>query len=214
MKPIVYLLSLSILTGVGATFAREHSAAGFARSSDLEMIRVLSQSPAGLKAPLSVRAQREVFEACATLYSSLFLGIQSVETREAVGESCSSLADAVLARNPTFSAAHVTKALFATDADMAARAIVMSWSTAPLDAWDARLRILRGFELQGMAGDDVARVIAADVAFMMQTHAGRTWLAQLYWSDPVIQPALINLVETRPSEEQAAFLSRVRRNAR
>ncbi|MCC5961309.1 MAG: hypothetical protein JJU08_18415 [Rhodobacteraceae bacterium] len=214
MKLIGYFLSLSILTGFGATFAREYSAAGFARSSDLEMIRILSEAPARLRAPLSVRAQREVFEACATVQGSLFLGIQSVETRDMVALNCSALADAALARNPTLSAAHATKALFATDSNVAARAVVASWMTAPYDAWEARLRILRGFALQDMEFEEVAQVVAADVAFMMQAHTGRMWLAQFYWSDPAIQPALINLVETRPNDEQAAFLSQVRRHAR
>lgn len=114
MKLLWYISSLAILASVGVTFAREYSAAQFARSSDLEIIRTLSETPARLRVPLSVRAQREVFEACATVQDSLFLGIQSSETREKVTSNCISLADAALTRSPTLSAAHAIKALFAT----------------------------------------------------------------------------------------------------
>jgi len=203
-----------ILAGVGTTFAYEYKSAGFARSAELEMIRLLSDTSETIDIPFSLRGKREVFEACAALQSSIMLSIQTSETRSNVAARCLELAEAALKRNPTLSAAHVIKASYEADLSEAANAITASWETAPRDGWEAQLRLLRGFELQALGVTAADRVIEADIVTLLQSQSGRVWLAQLYWNDPTVQPALIRIIETRPDREQAAFLTQVRRNAR
>ena len=101
MKLIGYLLSGMILAGVGTTFAYEYKSAGFARSAELEMIRLLSDTSETIDIPFSLRGKREVVRGFVRHFSPVLCwSIQTSETRSNVAARCLELAEAALKRKP------------------------------------------------------------------------------------------------------------------
>jgi hypothetical protein len=214
MKLVAGFVVIVTLVGVVTTFGREYGAALFVRTTEFEKVTALTAAALPLRLPMSIRATREVFETCATVRLGLLYGFQTAESRQRIDRNCSDLAAGVLDRSPTFSAAHTAIMLHAPTSDRAATALVLSWSTAPFDLWEAQKRVSTGLPLFGRGMDDLDQSVTSDVRFLLQLAAGREHLAQLYTSDPDLRPTLVQLIEAAPSADQAAFLSRVRHNAR
>ncbi|PJF10620.1 hypothetical protein [Pseudorhodobacter sp. MZDSW-24AT] len=210
MKLIVFLMSLLAVSGVVATFGREYNAAFWARSSEARAFEILASRSEVPELPFSNRSMREVFETCARVQQSLIQAFQPPETQRAVDESCAALARDALIKNPTYSAAHTILMLSTADAAQGAQALIQSQKTAPRESWNAKLRLREGLSLQSATSPALDAALESDVNFMVQTPAGRNWLARLYHADPASRAMLVRVIDQRPNAEKASFLREVR----
>ncbi|NEX45327.1 hypothetical protein [Pseudotabrizicola algicola] len=210
MKLILLFMSLLAVVGAAATFGPEYDAAFFARSPEESAFDALV-TPANLPdLPLSSRSMRELFETCAAVQQGLIYAFQPPETQGDVDRSCDSLARKALARSPTYGAAHTIVMLSARDDAAVTESLILSQSTSPRESWHAKLRLRKGIRLYGKATPALDAALEADIGFMVQTRAGRAWLAALYQSNPTARPVLVAVINRRPNEEQVSFLREVR----
>ena len=210
MKLIVFFLSLLAVSGAAVTFGREYNVAFLARSTEAAAFDVLVNGTDVPDLPMSSRSMRELFETCATVQQGLIYAGQPTETRVAVDTACDALARDALERNPTYSAAHTITMLSASEPAAIAEALILSQQTAPRESWHAKLRLRKGIGLFGKATPALDAALSADIVFMVQTHAGRAWLARLYQSEAEARPVLVGVINQRPNAEQASFLREVR----
>jgi hypothetical protein len=214
MKFMLGLLAVLVAFGAATTFGREYDAALLARAPELDQLNALSTEPPPLPQPLSLRATRELLELCLKTKASVFYQLQASEQKLQIDQHCAGLAQHVVQRSPTVSAAHLTKAVFASTPADAAGPLVASQATAPFELWEARNRVAAGLGMYAQGIAELRMAIESDVAFLMQLHDGRAFLAQMYRAQAVTRPILTDLAESAPADQQARFLAELRRNVR
>jgi len=209
MKLLVVLLSTLAMSGAAATFATEYHAAAFARSTKMAVITALADGAAP-QTPFSNRALREVLVTCGTVQQGVVYALQPPKMQDQVNTSCTQIATSALRRNPTFAAAHTILMQSATAPDTVKNALVQSQTTAPLEAWQAKLRLQKGLPFYGTGHHAVDHALAADIGFLVQSPGGRTWLARTYQEHIAQRPIIVATLKQRPAAQQAAFLQEVK----
>lgn len=211
MKMFAAVLGLVAALGALATFGREYDVAFFARSSDLATFESLASGARLPQTPFSNRAMREVLMTCGAVQQGLLYALQPPEVQDRVDTSCTQIAAAVLVRNPTYAAAHTIVMFSAKDSATTIQSLIRSQATAPREAWHAKLRLRKGLPLYDSANTAAKRAIESDIAFLVQSFGGRSWLARLYKDKIAQRPVIVRVVEQRPNDEQVAFLREVRK---
>lgn len=210
MKLFTFILSSIAVLGAAATFGKEYGAAFFARSSDVAAFERLADGAELPQAPLSNRATREVLMTCGAVQQGLHYALQPSDVQDRVDASCARIATTVLVRNPTYAAAHTIIMTSSRSPALIAQSLIRSQATAPREAWHAELRLLKGLSLYGTGNSDLDRATDQDITFLVQSFEGRSWLARLYQERTAQRPAIVQIIQQRPTEEQSAFLREVK----
>lgn len=211
MKVFVFLLSIVTAIGSFLTFGREYETAYFSRSPSMTIFSTLAYSGDDIRLPLSSRGMRELFAVCADIQLGFLYQFQTPEVQRAIDARCTSVANNALAHNPTYSAAHTIAMFSAQDAEKIAQSLILSQITAPTEAWNAKLRLIKALSLYGMGNAALDSALRSDITLLVQSRGGRVWLAGLYKRQVAARPILIAVIEQRPFREKSSFLSEVRK---
>lgn len=212
MKVVLFVFSVFALVGGFLSFGREYSVAYFSRSPDFEIFEVMSSDAALARLPLSARGMRELFAVCGSLQQGPLYALQPSEVRQVIDGKCHRLAKEALVKNPTYAAAYTIKMMSSTRSQDIREAMVLSQKTSAFESWDAKLRLSKSIALVGTGDAEFDAALRDDIVFLVQTSGGRTWLASLYKRIPAAHAILIQIIESRPADEKADFLQKVRAN--
>lgn len=207
------LLVLCLLAAGGSAlcFLREYGVTYLLRGSEPEIIAGIKAADAENDLPMSARGTRELITKCANLsLASPQLAAAPVD-RAAFNESCSALAKSILDRNPSSSRTLAAKLVFMdalTTADYAA-----AQQSAPYEPWPLGTRLLV-LERNAPLSTDLLPIAEADIAAAFVSSWGRELLAGIYIRKEPLRPLILKVAETRPPEEQRAFLQMTRKQVR
>lgn len=205
------LIALVALVGTVTTFSHEYRSAVMLRGFNADVIESL-RGIDSRNLPVTVGGLNELMTECADMILANASLRLNRDLSEDVSASCATAADAIIADNPAFARAH-TAALVARATTFTADDYRAAQATAPFEPWPLGTRLL-AIERRIVLGGAVDAALDAagreDVARAVQSRWGRQVLANLYMRRPAIRTAITEAVETRPDEEQAAFLGAVR----
>ena len=170
---------------------------------------------------LSLQADAVMLRACDAALAGRIARLQPEAAERAVAQRCARLAAEARAATPWSGAALHVEALSAQrlgDAALAGRLLQLAQSAAPFESWLAMRRVKLARALSGAAdapaseaADRLARqVLRADLGALLQSPAGRRFLAHNMAKDTLLREQLMALLPSRPPDEQAAFLRAVR----
>lgn len=211
-----YFSKLFLLCALGAVFGlawfyalREHRVAFALRGADASIIEDLRSNSALADGAWSVTDVRELTRVCMDLLDGdISLNFDPVARAE-FAQTCRSMVDAILARNPVSSRALVAKLRLTQPLDTALydRAAAL----APAEPWPLAQRLLS----LARAGDALGPAIlpdaaAADVARAFQTDWGQEILVNLYFANDAARALVLRVGQGRPAPEQAKFLARIK----
>lgn len=212
MKAVLFVCSVFALLGAVMSFGREYDVAYFSRSQSFAMVEELSSADALIRLPLSARGMRELFAVCGTVQQGILYRLQPLAVRQKIDGKCLALAQQVLIKNPTYSAAHTIKMMSSTMPQDIRAAMVLSQQTSAYESWDAKLRLSKSLAIVDTGDATFDAALRADVVFLVQTEGGRAWLANLYGQIPSARAFLTQTIDARPAIEKADFLKKVRAN--
>lgn len=162
----------------------------------------------------SIEGVYERFEACDAALTELITLLQPKDQRAEVAEACLRLADHVLQSAPTFSFAHLVKALSLreTGQDAQARAaLLLSEMTGGGNVQYAQRRAAIWADGLATLGADEAAALQRDMLRLSVAPAGMSWLAGQYTQNAALRPAITSAIDSLPERQQAVFLAAVRR---
>ena len=164
--------------------------------------------------PLSLEGQYTALLTCEAALQTRSRRFMPPERREIVASQCQDLAQTILSRAPSLSAAHLVQALglreLGDDAGVL-QAVQRSEQTGGDLIWMAERRFTLTLPYWESLTQDLQAVFARDIARLAQSNLGRSILARQYDRNPELRPVLIAAVETLPDTTQRQFLSAVRR---
>ena len=164
--------------------------------------------------PLSVEGQYAALLTCESALQARSRRFMPPERREIVASQCRNLAQTILAKAPSLSAAHLVQALASRelgDEGEILQAIKRSEQTGGDLIWMAERRFGLTLPYWESLAQDHQAVFERDIARLAQSNLGRSILARQYDGSPELRPVLIATVETLPDTTQRQFLSAVRR---
>lgn len=189
-------------------FLQEYSAVLFSRLAPGEQLAALAAGRVAL--PASVRAERIVLRACASVLNSPLGMFQPPETLAALRAQCATLAAEAIARAPLSSWAHLAVAASAADETEFASALLLSQATGAFEGELAQHRFSLAVTRLEHATPAVLAAVSADVGVLVQTAPGRAQLAASYLAFPELRGLVTAAVETAPPASQRAFLAALR----
>lgn len=163
--------------------------------------------------PLSVEGQYTALLTCESALQRRSRRFMPTERRKIVASQCRNLAQTVLSKAPSLSAAYLVHALasreLGDDAEVL-QAIKRSEQSGGDLIWKAERRVSLILSYHGSLTQDLEDIFKRDIARLVQSDLGRTILARNYERIPELRPFLISTVETLPDTTQRQFLSAVR----
>lgn len=162
----------------------------------------------------SVEGVYERFAACDGALTGLITLLQPQAKRAEVAAACLRLADNLLPSAPTFSFAHLIKAISLRELGQGAparAALLLSEMTGGGNVQYAQRRAaIWADELATLSADESA-ALRRDLLRLSIAPAGMAWLAGQYANKLALRPAITSAINSLPERQQAAFLSAVRR---
>ena len=162
----------------------------------------------------SVEGVYERFATCDGALTELITLLQPKDQRAQVAVACLSLADEVLRSAPTFSFAHLIKAMSLRELGQNAQAraaLLLSEMTGGGNVQYAQRRAAIWIaELSALSEEDSA-ALQRDFLRLSIAPVGVTWLAGQYAQNTALRPVITGTINSLPEGQQAAFLSAVRR---
>jgi hypothetical protein len=168
-----------------------------------------------LPRPRSWARQQMLLKECDDLLASPFARLSAPVAVERVVGACSDLASDVLGAAPTSSIAHLVhaRALGLQNADDdALQAFVKAWTFAKSEGWLAARRLRFGLALvgEGQPVDMLDTVLTADVLLVLGTSRYRSFLADIYETNPNLRGWLSDAMTEASDFEKRRFLEDVR----
>ena len=162
----------------------------------------------------SVEGVYERFAACDGALTELITLLQPQDQRAQVAVACLSLADEVLRSAPTFSFAHLIKAISLRETGQGAQAraaLLLSEMTGGGNVQYAQRRAAIWIaELSALNAKESA-ALQRDMLRLSIAPVGITWLAGQYAQNTALRPVITGAINSLPEGQQAAFLAAVRR---
>jgi hypothetical protein len=193
--------------------ATEYRSAIFYRSPADAQIQTLSDGGPTIAMISSWRARKEALTACAGIQSSFgFRLLPEASAREVQG-SCRALAEEILKSAPTTGLAHLVLLLGAHDGATKSRQLVLAQAMAPLEAMQVKLRTQTALNAFDALSDDAVLAAHADLAFLLSTSWGRSWLSAAYLEGEKERLIIADVLATVPEDDQRDFLAVLERSA-
>lgn len=162
----------------------------------------------------SVEGVYERFAACDGALTGLITLLQPQDKRAEVAAACLRLADNLLPSAPTFSFAHLIKAISLRELGQGAparAALLLSEMTGGGNMQYAQRRAAIWADEFSTLSVEESAALQRDMLRLSIAPAGMTWLAGRYAQDLALRPAITRAINSLPEGQQAAFLSAVRR---
>ncbi|MFE3838669.1 hypothetical protein [Pseudogemmobacter sonorensis] len=202
-----------VLVAAGAGFLREYRAAVFLRGSYTETLLDMRQFDPE-SAPQTARSLRELLMHCAYVIPRNAALRLNESLQQEVSARCAAIARAVLARSPASARARAM-ALIATP-QISAGDYRLAQAAAPFEPWPLGTRLLAAERLAATGADlpdALTRAIGEDAANGLRSIWGRELLAGIWLREESLRDVILAAAETRPPEEQRAFLQILRSGA-
>ncbi len=162
----------------------------------------------------SVEGVYERFAACDAALTELITLLQPQDKRSQVAVACLSLSDQVLISAPTFSFAHLIRAVSLRQMGQNAQAraaLLLSEMTGGGNVQYAQRRAAIWGDDYSVLSVEESAALQRDMLRLSIAPAGMTWLAGQYAQDLALRPAITAVINSLPERQQAEFLAAVRR---
>ncbi len=234
MRLRIVLAALAFL-GAGLGFGLSWREARIARvplGADAAVFRQLLRDAPRRGASLS--GDLRLMRACDAALAGRVARLQPEAARLRVARNCAALAESAREATPWSGIVLYAEALARQKLDappLAASRLLQAQSAAPFESWQAMRRLLLALEILGNgtaeaprpesgksgaddAGDTAAGMAAqtlkADIAALLQSRAGRRFLARNIQRHEMLRSQVMALLPTRAPAEQEAFLRAAR----
>jgi hypothetical protein len=208
---LVATVSLTLLCG--SLMATEYRSAIFYRSPAEAQIQSLASGGPSMGTLSSWRARKEALTACAGIRSSFSFRLLPETSGRQVEGSCRALAEEILKSAPTTGLAHLVLLQGANDSVSRSRQLVLAQAMAPLEAMQLKLRTQTALEDFDTLSDDALLAAHVDLAFLLSTPWGRSWLSAAYLEGEKERLIIADVLATVPGADQRAFLAVLERSA-
>ena len=175
--------------------------------------RVAALSGAAILPGPSYSSKYRVLIDCNQALNSLEGNLLPPEPRQGLLNNCRQIARTVLAEEPSYSLAWYIDALAAEglrDEATVSASLSRSQQSAARQEWLSRARAILAERHLDTLSPEAVTAYHADLALLVQSRLGSTWVARRYVSDPAFRGLITGIVEQLPSAAQRQFLRAVR----
>ena len=161
----------------------------------------------------SYRSKFAVLSDCNQALNSFEGNLLPLDQRQSLLGNCRDIAQAILVGEPSYSLAWYVDALAAEglgDTTTLGNSLTRSQQTAPRQEWLARSRAILAERHLDSLSPATLTAYHDDLALLVQSSLGATWVAQRYRSDPGFRELITTIVEQLPAAAQRQFLGAVR----
>ena len=215
MRPALFLIPFFLFLSAYSAWllVPEYKVTVMSQAPASERLRWLRDNPPS-RLPATLRANQILFLSCDDSLRSRLAILQPGQTRLQIAAFCADAAAQFLARTPGSALGHFTAAVAAwingQDAAMNAH-LLAAHENGQFENWLA----MRRFKLALAASDTLSAqgeaALDGDILALLQSPAGRNFLAAYYVHRPVLRDRIGQAAETLSEEIQAAFLNLVRK---
>ncbi len=215
MRLALFLIPVFLLLGIwaGWLLIPEYKVTVMSQAPASERLRWLRDNPPQ-RPPATLRANQILFLSCDDALRSRLAILQPEPTRRKIAAYCADVAEEFLARTPGSSLGHFTAAVAAwinrQDESMNAH-LLASQRNGRFESWLAMRRFKLALAADEALSPQGEAALEGDILALLQSPAGRNFLAAYYVRQPAMRERIGRAAETLSEEIQASFLGLVRK---
>jgi len=191
-------------------FVGEYRTARLSLASDTATFQILlNTSP---PRPGSLYADKKIFLACHDAMTGNIAKLQPESALRRISNYCEVQARDALVSAPTSTLAQYTLALATLgsgDPGTANSALLASQQNGPFESWLAKRRFKLALKLGDRLNGDGQTAFDADISSLMQSRAGRIFLAKYFATRPALRDRILDLADALGEDVQAALLKEI-----